>query len=120
MASTLWPASIDFSPKICLILSTLGTTPSYLTSLPLNFYNDVYALLSIFRKEETEEDGFYNGYFVTQHDLLRELTILQSSSESVVGRRRLFADIRQNKFPQWWLGQKQPISARLFSVFTGY
>ncbi|XP_021908384.1 probable disease resistance protein At5g66910 [Carica papaya] len=69
-------------------------------------------------KEETEEDGFYNGYFVTQHDLLRELTILQSSSESVVGRRRLFADIRQNKFPQWWLGQKQPISARLFSVFT--
>ncbi|XP_021907924.1 probable disease resistance protein At5g66900 isoform X2 [Carica papaya] len=68
--------------------------------------------------EEIEEDGFYNEHFVTQHDLLRELIILESSLEPVAERRRLIAYINGNKFPEWWLEQKQSTSACLMSIST--
>ncbi|KAJ4828382.1 hypothetical protein Tsubulata_017840, partial [Turnera subulata] len=72
----------------------------------------------------------YNEHSVMQHDLIRELAILKSNSESMEQRKRLFLDIHGNKFPDWlipkeghfpeWLiSPKQPsISAKLLSIST--
>ncbi|KAJ4714948.1 Disease resistance protein [Melia azedarach] len=71
-------------------------------------------------RENATDDGSYNNHFVMQHDLLRELTIHQSILEPIEQTKRLIVDISGNKFPKWWLEQKQqPINARLLSITTG-
>ncbi|XP_057975730.1 probable disease resistance protein At5g66900 isoform X1 [Malania oleifera] len=66
-----------------------------------------------------EADGCYNEYYVTQHDLLRELAIHLSSQEPIELRKRLIMDLSGNNLPKWWKEQKQqPISARLLSIST--
>lgn len=63
--------------------------------------------------------GCYNQQFAMQHDLLRELAICQSDSESIERRKRLILEISANNVPAWWMEQKQPtISCRLLSIST--
>ena len=76
----------------------------------------VYVLLT--RRSE-QEDGFYNGLLVTQHDVLRELAIHQSRLESILETKRFKLEIIKNKFPELYLRLKQPINARLLSISTG-
>ncbi|KAJ4828381.1 hypothetical protein Tsubulata_017839 [Turnera subulata] len=62
-------------------------------------------LLELFtiRKNVSEDDGCYNEHFVRQHDLLRELAILQTNTGRIEHRTRLFVEIYGNKFPEWWI-----------------
>ncbi|KAL1196546.1 putative disease resistance protein [Cardamine amara subsp. amara] len=66
------------------------------------------------------EDGFYNDFLVTQHDVLRELAICLIKSEEKLERKRerLNLEIRDNQFPDWCLDPMQPINARLLSIST--
>nr|BAJ34160.1 unnamed protein product [Eutrema halophilum] len=65
------------------------------------------------------EDGFYNDLLVTQHDLLRELSIYQSELEAILERKRLNLEIREDKFSDWFLNLKQPIiNGSLLSITT--
>ncbi|CAH8389519.1 unnamed protein product [Eruca vesicaria subsp. sativa] len=75
-------------------------------------------LLPLWEKEH--EDGFYNEYFVTQHDILRELAIRQNESEGILERKRLTLEIRNNRFPDWCLNPIHPVvvNASLLSIFT--
>ncbi|KAG2327245.1 hypothetical protein Bca52824_009973 [Brassica carinata] len=72
------------------------------------------------RKKE-HEDGFYNDFSVTQHDILRELAIRQNKSEAVLERKRLTMEIREDRFPDWCLNPIHPlvVNASLLSIFTG-
>ncbi|XVF61879.1 hypothetical protein PTKIN_Ptkin08bG0169800 [Pterospermum kingtungense] len=75
--------------------------------------------LVVRRKDASEADGSYNNHFTTQHDLLRELAIYQSSLDPVEKRKRLIVEVSGNKFPDWWLEEKlQPLGARLLSIST--
>ncbi|XP_013611364.1 PREDICTED: probable disease resistance protein At5g66900 isoform X3 [Brassica oleracea var. oleracea] len=63
------------------------------------------------------EDGFYNEFLVTQHDILRELAIRQSELEAILERKRLNLEIREDTFPDWCL--KGPVvNASLLSIST--
>ncbi|OMP02093.1 Disease resistance protein [Corchorus olitorius] len=79
-----------------------------------NFVN-----LVVIREDASEADGYYNEYFVMQHDLLRYFAINQSSLEPVEKRKRLIAELSSNNFPDWWSeGNKQSLGARLLSIST--
>ncbi|CAN1225315.1 Probable disease resistance protein At5g66900 [Linum grandiflorum] len=67
----------------------------------------------------SEDDGFHNEDFVTQHDLLRDLAILQSNSSSIEHRERLFIEITGNKFPDWWMESRNKVfKSKLLSITT--
>ncbi|XVE87186.1 hypothetical protein DITRI_Ditri18aG0095800 [Diplodiscus trichospermus] len=75
--------------------------------------------LVIRREDASESDGYYNDHFITQHDLLRELAIHQSSLDPVEERKRLIVEVSGNKFPNWWSeGKQQPLVAHLLSIST--
>ncbi|CAA0412563.1 unnamed protein product [Arabidopsis thaliana] len=61
------------------------------------------------------EDGFYNDFLVTQHDILRELAICQSEFKENLERKRLNLEILENTFPDWCLNT---INASLLSIST--
>nr|POF20208.1 putative disease resistance protein [Quercus suber] len=77
------------------------------------------ASLVMARKDASEVKSYYNEDFVTQHDILRELAMHQSSQEPVGQRPRLIINISGNNLPKWWTEQKQQlINARLLSIST--
>ncbi|XP_039157456.1 probable disease resistance protein At5g66900 [Eucalyptus grandis] len=66
-----------------------------------------------------EEDKCYSSHYATQHDLLRELAIMECNQGEVENRKRLILDLTRNNFPNWWSKQKQPtLGARLVSIST--
>ncbi|KAF8020247.1 hypothetical protein BT93_G0833 [Corymbia citriodora subsp. variegata] len=68
---------------------------------------------------EDDEDKCYSSHYAMQHDLLRELAILECNQGEVENRERLILDLTGNNFPDWWSEQKQPtLSARLVSIST--
>ncbi|XP_030975082.1 probable disease resistance protein At5g66900 isoform X4 [Quercus lobata] len=77
------------------------------------------ANLVMARKDASEVKSYYNEDFVTQHDILRELAMHESSQEPIEQRARLIMNISENKLPKWWTEQKQQlINARLLSIST--
>ncbi|KAK4584505.1 hypothetical protein RGQ29_022290 [Quercus rubra] len=77
------------------------------------------ASLVMARKDASEVKSYYNEDFVTQHDILRELAMHQSSQESIGQRSRLIINISGNNLPKWWTEQTQQlINARLLSIST--
>ncbi|XP_061995818.1 probable disease resistance protein At5g66900 [Rosa rugosa] len=71
------------------------------------------------RKKKMEGEGYYNEHFVTQHDLLRELSIYHSRLDDAEDSKRLIIEMCGNNLPNWWKEQKyQPIKARLLSIST--
>lgn len=80
----------------------------------------IYYSLLIIRKDVKEVDGYYSEHFVTQHDLLRDLAIHQSSSDPIGQRKRLIVEFSGDDLPKWWKEQKEkPTNARLLSISTG-
>ncbi|CAA7056902.1 unnamed protein product [Microthlaspi erraticum] len=75
-------------------------------------------LLKLVPLGNEQEDGFYNEFLVTQHDILRELAIHQSEPEAILERKRLNLEIKEDNFPEWCLDLNQPIKARLLSIST--
>lgn len=71
-------------------------------------------------RNETE-DGFYNEFLVTQHDILRELAIRQSELKENLERKRLNLEIREDTFPDWCLNRpRHPVvNASMLSISTG-
>jgi len=64
-----------------------------------------------------ETDGYYNEHFITLHDLLRDLTLMQSSNDP--GQwERLNIDLRgKNQLPNWWDKRKEKsFIARLVTI----
>lgn len=78
-------------------------------------------LFGPFTREDADlVDGSDNEQFVSQHDLLRELSIHQSSLLPVKLRKRLFIEITENDLPSWLMEHKQqPTNAQLLSITTG-
>ncbi|CAN7090118.1 unnamed protein product, partial [Brassica rapa subsp. narinosa] len=66
------------------------------------------------------EDGFYNEFLVTQHDILRELAIRQSELEAILERKRLNLEIKEDTFPDWCLNapRNTVVNASLLSIST--
>lgn len=64
-------------------------------------------------------DDYYTEHFVTQHDILRELAIYQTSVESIEKRKRLIIDMCGDDFPEWWTEQMCQFNARFLSISTG-
>ncbi|KAL0718532.1 hypothetical protein Bca4012_067854 [Brassica carinata] len=68
------------------------------------------------------EDGFFNEFLVKQDNILREFAIHQceKKSLSILQRKRLDMDIKENKYPDWCLNLKQPVTlnASLLSIST--
>ncbi|KAG2261361.1 hypothetical protein Bca52824_068440 [Brassica carinata] len=62
------------------------------------------------------EDGFYNDSLVARHSILRDLA--QSKYGEHQERERVTLEIIEDKFPDWCLDLRQPISARLLSIST--
>ncbi|KAK9740592.1 hypothetical protein RND81_03G046500 [Saponaria officinalis] len=58
--------------------------------------------------------------FVTQHDVLRDLALHLSNSESVNQRRRLLMPKREPRLPkEWERNADQPFNAQIVSIHTG-
>ncbi|CAL1408750.1 unnamed protein product [Linum trigynum] len=75
--------------------------------------------LVVIRKDGSEDDGFHNEDFVTQHDLLRDLAIRQSNSASFQIAGRLFVEITGNIFPKWWTESTEKVfKAKLLAITT--
>ena len=81
-----------------------------------------FKFCSFTRKDASEVNSYFNEDFVTQHDILRELAMHQSSQEPIEKRSRLIVNISQNNLPKWWNEQKQQLidHARLLSISTGW
>ncbi|XP_020238613.1 probable disease resistance protein At5g66900 [Cajanus cajan] len=61
----------------------------------------------------------YNYHYVTQHGLLRDLAILQTSQEPTEKRNRLIIDLSGNNLPEWWTSQNEyHIAASTLSIST--
>ncbi|KAL1333077.1 hypothetical protein HN51_061833 [Arachis hypogaea] len=61
----------------------------------------------------------YSYHYVMQHDLLRELAILQTSQKPEAERNKLILDISGNDLPKWWTTEKEyHIKARVLSIST--
>ncbi|XP_010028292.2 probable disease resistance protein At5g66900 isoform X2 [Eucalyptus grandis] len=68
---------------------------------------------------ESYSSHYYNGHYAQQHDLLRELVIMECDKGEIEKRDRLILELNGNEFPNWWSEQKQqPLSARLVSIST--
>lgn len=65
------------------------------------------------------DDGYYTEHFVTQHDILRDLAIYQTSVESIEKRKRVIIDMCGDDFPEWWTEQMCQFNARFLSISTG-
>ncbi|KAK2372732.1 putative disease resistance protein [Trifolium repens] len=59
------------------------------------------------RKVATETYMYYNNHYVTMHDLLRHLAILQSKGESFEQRKRLIINLNGGNRPDWWIRPNQ-------------
>ncbi|KAI6700098.1 hypothetical protein NL676_014422 [Syzygium grande] len=71
------------------------------------------------RRDSRDDDESYRSHYVMQHDLLRELAIMECNQGEVEKRERLILDLMGNNFPNWWREQKQqPLRARLLSIST--
>ncbi|KAI6700108.1 hypothetical protein NL676_014432 [Syzygium grande] len=76
-------------------------------------------LLVTRRDSSDDDDKSYSSHCAMQHDLLRELAIMECNQGEVEKRERLILDLTGNNFPDWWSEQKpQPLSARLVSIST--
>lgn len=77
-------------------------------------------LIHLLTRSNEHEDGFYNEFLVTQHDVLRELAICQTESEASLEKKRLNLEIREDTFPDWCLNPRHPnVNASLLSISTG-
>ncbi|KAL3722211.1 hypothetical protein ACJRO7_034562 [Eucalyptus globulus] len=69
--------------------------------------------------KDSIEDEDYSGHYAMQHDLLRDLAILECNQGEIENRERLILDLTENDFPDWWSEQKQlTLNARLVSIST--
>lgn len=76
--------------------------------------------MGLFIRKCAVDDDFYEEYFFTQHDSLRDLAIHLMNVEPIEQRNRLFLDINGNDLPKWWVEQEEhPSNARLISITTG-
>ncbi|KAK7263088.1 hypothetical protein RJT34_30672 [Clitoria ternatea] len=83
-----------------------------------NLANKNLVNVIVTRKVALDTDMHYNNHFLTQHDLLRELAIHQSSLEPFEKRKRLMIELSENIHPEWWEGQNQQgIISRILSSF---
>ncbi|PON34600.1 Powdery mildew resistance protein [Parasponia andersonii] len=73
----------------------------------------------ITRKDVDEEDDYYSEYFVTQHDMLRELAIHQSERVAEGQKKRLIVELTGNKLPEWRKEHKdQTFNVNLVAIST--
>lgn len=76
--------------------------------------------VGLFIRQYAYDDDFYEEYFFTQHDILRDLAIHLMNMEPIEQRKRLILDINGNDLPKWWVDQeKHPSNAHLMSITTG-
>ncbi|KQJ86089.1 putative disease resistance protein At5g47280 [Brachypodium distachyon] len=62
----------------------------------------------------------YHDYSVTQHDVLRDLALHMSGSDSLNKRRRLVMPRREESLPRDWQRNKDtPFEAQIVSIHTG-
>ncbi|XP_010255125.1 PREDICTED: probable disease resistance protein At5g66900 [Nelumbo nucifera] len=74
------------------------------------------------RNDAGDLDGTFNGLYVFQHDLLRDLAIYQSQQhqQDIKHRKRLLMERRDDDLPRsWWEQEHQHINACLVSILTG-
>ncbi|XP_050367094.1 LOW QUALITY PROTEIN: probable disease resistance protein At5g66900 [Argentina anserina] len=77
------------------------------------------AKLVITSKEKEYVDGCYSEYFVTQHDMLRELALHQIRLDPKGESKRLNIDICGDHPPQRWIQNKNKLEeTRLLSIST--
>ncbi|XP_039157481.1 probable disease resistance protein At5g66900 [Eucalyptus grandis] len=82
-------------------------------------YRNLADLVVTGKDSNEDDDKCYSSYYAMQHDLLRELAILECDQGEVEKRERLILDLTGNSFPNWWSEQKQPtLNARLVSIST--
>ncbi|XP_030475794.1 probable disease resistance protein At5g66900 [Syzygium oleosum] len=75
--------------------------------------------LVVTRRDSSDDQESYSGHYAQQHDLLRELAIVECNEGEIGERQRLILELNGNKFPDWWSEQKQqPLGARLVSIST--
>ncbi|XP_048128969.1 probable disease resistance protein At5g66900 [Rhodamnia argentea] len=71
------------------------------------------------RRDSSDDSESYSGHYAMQHDLLRELAIIECNRGKVEKRERLILDLIGNNVPNWWSKQKQQsFGARLVSIST--
>jgi len=61
-------------------------------------------------------DNYYNHHFLTQHDLLKEIAIVQAREKPYEQRERLIFDMNDNS---WNQQNQQNMIARSLSISTG-
>ncbi|KAL3722208.1 hypothetical protein ACJRO7_034559 [Eucalyptus globulus] len=84
-------------------------------------YRNLADLVNTRRDSNEDEDKCYSSHYATQHDLLRELAIMECNQGGVENRKRLILDLTGNNFPDWWSKQEQPtLGARLVSISKGW
>ncbi|CAF2089145.1 unnamed protein product [Brassica napus] len=120
MGSFLEDQKIRASVIIDIWMELYGISSSVVC---MKYLEDVASqnLLKLVPLGNEQEEGFYNEYLVTQHDILRELAIHQSGLETFFERKRLNLEIREDQFPDWCcLNQIEPIiiNASLLSITT--
>ncbi|KAL3722207.1 hypothetical protein ACJRO7_034558 [Eucalyptus globulus] len=73
--------------------------------------------LMVTGRDSSEDNESYGGHYVMQHDMLRELAIMECNEGEKEKRERLIPELIGNNFPDWWSKQKQQcLGAHLFST----
>ncbi|CAH8339884.1 unnamed protein product [Eruca vesicaria subsp. sativa] len=116
MGSFLEDQKIRASVIIDMWMELYGKSSSILCMTYLEDLASQNLLKLVLLGSETE-DGFYNEFLVTQHDILRELAIRQSELEPILERKRLNMEIRDDTFPDWSLNGPV-VNASLLSIST--
>ncbi|XP_058766132.1 probable disease resistance protein At5g66900 isoform X2 [Vicia villosa] len=85
----------------------------------MNFVHELdnmhLANLVVARKVTSHVDNYYNHHFLTQHDLLKEIALIQARKKPYEQRERLIFDINDNSWDQQ--NQQNSIS-RMLSIST--
>ncbi|XP_030538808.2 probable disease resistance protein At5g66900 isoform X1 [Rhodamnia argentea] len=82
-------------------------------------YRNLADLIVTRTDSSEDEDKCYSSHYAMQHDLLRELAIMECDRGEVEERERLILDLTEDNSSDWWSEQKQPtLRARLVSIHT--
>ncbi|XP_009407671.2 putative disease resistance protein At5g47280 [Musa acuminata AAA Group] len=80
-------------------------------------------LLTLFKDAQNRAGDIYSSYmefFVTQHDVLRDLALHVNNCEPLTSRRRLIMPRRENELPREWERNKdEPFEAQIVSINSG-
>lgn len=94
--------------------------PLIALNIPCSQQSTLLESYAYFRNRAGDIYSSYMEFFVTQHDVLRDLALHVNNCEPLTSRRRLIMPRRESELPREWERNKdEPFEAQIVSINSG-